>query len=137
MTEKSEYENRTRAAAYWQMRMCDVSACLASTKLQGEPVSFNLKLSDPIESVLDDDAEWRGVAGDYVITLGEESSAVPGTDSTLPLLEASVNAFTRLWLGVKPAIGLAVTDDLTGSAELLAELERILRLPTPKPDWDF
>ena len=137
MTEKSEYENRTRAAAYWQMRMCDVSACLAGTKLQGEPVSFNLKLSDPIESVLDADAEWRGVAGDYVVTLGEESSAIQGTDSALPLLEASVNAFTRLWLGVKPATGLAVTDDLSGSAELLAELDRILRLPTPKPDWDF
>jgi hypothetical protein len=137
MTEKSDYENRVRAAAYWQVRMCDVKACVAAAKLPGEPVRFNLKLTDPIVDELDDDAAWRGVADDYVITFGPESSAVRGSEAGLPILEASVGAFTRLWLGVRPATGLAVTDDLRGPSSVLAELDRILRLPTPKPDWDF
>jgi hypothetical protein len=137
MTEKSEYENRVRAAAYWQVRMCDVKSCIAAAKLPGEPVRFNLKLTDPIVDELDDDAAWRGVADDYVVTFGPESSAVRGSEAGLPILEASVGAFTRLWLGVRPATGLAVTDDLRGPSPVLAELDRILRLPTPKPDWDF
>lgn len=137
MTEKSEYENRARATAYWQMRMCDVAVCVAATKLAGEPVRFNLKLSDPIVDALDGTEGWGGVAGDYVVTFGPESSAVPGREVGLPDMEAGVGAFTRLWLGVRPATGLAVTDDLHGPAELLDDLDRVLRLPTPKPDWDF
>jgi hypothetical protein len=137
MTEKSDYENRTRAAAYWQMRICDVGACLAATKLQGEPVRFNLDLSDPIEDLLDEEWDWRGVGGGYVVTLGAESDATTGHESGLPTLRASIGAFTRMWLGVRPATGLATTDDLEGPGNLLAELDRVLRLPTPKPDWDF
>jgi hypothetical protein len=136
-TEKSGYENRTRAAAYGQTRICDLAVCMAATKLQGDPVHFNLKLSDPIEDALDADSAWRGIAGDYVVTFGPESSAASGTDASLPTLTAAVGAFTRLWLGVRPATGLAVTDDLSGPAELLEELDRVLCLPTPKPDWDF
>jgi len=137
MTEKSEYENRVRATAYWQMRICDVKASVAAAKLRGETVRFNLKLTDPIAAELDEDAGWRGVGGDYVVTFGPESSAARGSEAGLPILEASVGAFTRLWLGVRPATGLAVTDNLRGSAELLTALDRVLRLPTPKPDWDF
>ena len=137
ITEKSDYQNQMRATAYWQMRICDVEACLAATELQGEPVRFNLELTDPIAAILDEDAAWRGVGGDYVVTLGSESSAVKGVDAGLPTLTATVNAFTRLWLGVRPATGLAATDDLSGSDGLLSELDRIVRLPTPKPDWDF
>ena len=137
ITEKSEYENRVRANAYWQMRICDVEKCVAAVSVEGEPVRFNLELSDPIEAELDETSEWRGVAGQYVVTFGSESSAEPGSEDGLPTLQASVGAFSRLWLGVRPASGLAVTDDITGSPELLASLDRILRLPTPKPDWDF
>jgi hypothetical protein len=35
------------------------------------------------------------------------------------------------------AIGLAVTDELSGPPELLRQLDRTLRLPQPRPDWDF
>jgi hypothetical protein len=48
-----------------------------------------------------------------------------------------VGAFTRLWLGVRPASGLAITDDLCAPPALLDQLDRVLRLPEPKPDWDF
>jgi hypothetical protein len=100
-------------------------------------VRFNLELQDPIERYLGEDVPWRGTGGDYVVTLGPTSSAERGRDGTLPSLRASVGAFTRLWLGVCPASGLAVTDELDGPSELLASLERLLRLPQPYIDWDF
>jgi hypothetical protein len=137
ISEKSQYEARTSSYAYMQTRICDLEGCIAATELDGTPVRFNLELSDPITSVLDDEVEWQGVGGSYVVELGPESSAHQGSESGLPTLRAGVGAFTRLWLGVLPASGLAVTDDLDGPAELLADLDRILCLPEPKPDWDF
>jgi hypothetical protein len=71
------------------------------------------------------------------VTLGPQSSAEPGTDRALPTLAASVGAFTRMWLGVLPATGLAVTDELEGPQELLEELDWALRLPQPSVDWGF
>jgi len=53
------------------------------------------------------------------------------------VLDASVGAFTRLWLGVRPASGLAITDDLAGPDDLLAQLDASLRLPTPQAGWSF
>jgi hypothetical protein len=137
LTEKAKYENIARATAYWQLRICDLPGCLAQIHLPGEEVRFNLKLSDPIEKYLDEDSPWRGVAGDYVVTLGASSSAERGTDPTLPTLTASVGAFSRMWLGVRPATGLSATDDLAGSFDLLDTLDRTFRLPTPRLDWDF
>ncbi len=137
LTEKSKYEQRMNATAYWQMRINDLPACLAKTHLRGDTVRFNLTLADPIERFLESDAPWRGVAGEYVVTLGPESHAVPGNNPALPTLTASVNAFTRLWLGVRPATGLAITDTLSGPPSLLKDLDEALRLPPPKQDWDF
>jgi hypothetical protein len=137
MTEKSQYETRARASAYWQMRICNLEACVAAVGLEGVPVSFNLELSDPIEGLIDTDSPWRGVGGEYVVTLGPEPGVDTGTAPGLPTLVASVGAFTRMWLGVRPASGLAVTDDLSGPPDLLAALDRFLLVPSPKPDWDF
>ena len=137
VTKKSEFEAGVWSAAYWQMRINDLPGCLEKTHLEGKSVHFQLQLSDPIERLLDSDEAWRGTSGDYIVTLGQESSAKRGTDETLPILTATVNAFTRMWLGVRTATGLSVTDDLKGSPELLAQLDRALRLPQPKPDWDF
>lgn len=137
VTEKSEYASGNQANAYWQLRICDLPGCLAQTHLPGVDVRFNLKLSDPIARYLDADALWHGVAGDYVVTLGPTSSAEPGSDATLPTLTASVNAFTRMWLGIRPATGLAFTEDMDGPEALLKALDWALRLPEPKPDWDF
>jgi hypothetical protein len=72
-----------------------------------------------------------------VVTLGPSSGAEPGQDAALPTLSASVGAFTRLWMGVRPATSLAITDDLSGPRALLENLDWLLRLPAPKPDWDF
>jgi len=136
ISRQSPFEATVRSIAFWQMRICDVPACLARTRLPAAETRFNLRLTDPIERLLKDEP-WRGVAGDYVVTLGSSSGAEPGHDDTLPTLTATVNAFTRLWLGVRPATGLAITDDLDAPAELLEQLDEVLRLPSPHPDWDF
>ena len=136
MTRKSDYENRVRAAAYWQMRILDLDTCIPATRLDGE-LRFNLELTDPIEQELEPDAPWRGISGSYVISLGPESTVTRGSAPDLPTMQAGVGPFTRMWLGVRPASGLAITDNLSGPPELLADLDRVLRLPVPKPDWDF
>jgi len=137
VTHKTGYEQHCRASAYWQARICNLEACLAKTHLTGSLVRFNLSLHDPISDLLDADTPWHGISGQYVVTLGPESSAEPGIDEHLPTLTASVGAFTRLWLGVRPATGLAVTDDLDGLPELLSALDEILRLPVPNIGWEF
>jgi len=136
-TRNAKHPSQMTASAYWQLRMCDVVGCLAQTHLRCEPLRFNLRLDDPIAHYLDADAPWHGIAGEYVVTLGAESSAVVGSDVALPTLTASVGAFTRLWMGFRPASSLAITDTLSGSPDLLTELDWALRLPVPMVDWDF
>lgn len=137
LSERSPFEAGMRASAWWQARICDLAGCLQHTHLAGPAVRFNLRLSDPIGRYLGPDAPWRGVAGEWVVTLGPCSAAEPGVEQGLPTLVATVNAFTRLWLGVVPASGLAITDALSGPQELLAALEAALRLPRPMPGWMF
>jgi hypothetical protein len=136
-TEKSSLENRADAQAYWQVRMLDVPKGLARLRLCCGEVRFNLRLTDPVARFLDEGAPWRGCAGDYIVTLGASSGAERGSDAQLPTLKASINAFSRLWLGVCPASGLAITDELSGPQELIARLDDVVRLPQPRPDWDF
>jgi hypothetical protein len=137
VSDSSDFKSHAEAMAYWQMRICDLPRCLAATRLPGGPVRFNLDLRDPVESFLDESAPWRGIGGWYVVTLGESSGAEPGADPALPTMETTVGAFTRLWLGVCPASGLAVTADLKAPPDLLQALDELMRLPSPHPDWDF
>ena len=137
ITANSEFGNQCTATAWWQMRICNLAGCLAKTHLRREPVRFNLALHDPIEAHLDAEAPWRGLSGRYVVTLGPTSHAEPGEATGLPTLTASVGAFTRLWLGVRPATGLAVTDSLSGPPDLLETLNDTLCLPDAKPEWEF
>ncbi len=128
-------EHTTRAHA--QVRILDLAGCLAKTHLDAESVTFNLKLSDPVAEHLQAGTRWRGVAGDYIVTLGEDCAAERGESSRLATLHASVGAFSRLWLGVRAASSLAVTDQLRGDGDLLRELDRALRLPKPQVGWPF
>lgn len=137
VTEKSSFEHLNRGTAYWQMRICDLVACIAATHLNSKELKFNLNLSDPIEELLDNDSAWKGCGGMYIITLGPDSEAKHGFDEGLPTLTADVGAFTRLWLGIRPASGLSATDNLAGSQELLEALDDVLCLPSPHPDWDY
>lgn len=135
VTAKSEHAFRHASGTWWQLRILDVPVVVAARRYQGPPVRFVAALSDPIEAHLDDG--WTGVGGRYVVTIGGESNAVPGSDDGLPVLEASINAFSRMWFGVRSASTLAVTDDLAGPAGLLADLDRALALPEPHPDMFF
>jgi len=125
------------ASGFWQARICNLDTCLEHTSFSAGPVRFNLRLSDPIEHYLDEGAPWRGIAGEYVVTIGPQCGAEKGHDPSLPTLEATVGSFTRLWLGVLPASSLAFTDHLHGPAELLEQLDTVVRLPAPHVDWDL
>ena len=133
----SKYEVSMRTGASWQLRILNLPGCLNKTRLPCDDLRFNLQLTDPIERYLDDASPWRGVAGDYVVTLGRSSAAEPGLDASLATLQASVNALSRMWYGVRPATGLAATDDLSGPADLLAQLDAAFLLPAPARDCYF
>ncbi|MBM3500826.1 MAG: GNAT family N-acetyltransferase [Armatimonadetes bacterium] len=138
ITEGSRYASRIGAGAYFQFRILDVPGCLGHTHLPGTgQLRFNLNLADPVEAYLPGNPAWSGCQGRYVVELGESCSGEPGEDTRLPTLNATVNAFTRLWLGVQPATGLAFTDELAGPDALLAALDCVLRLPQPEADWGF
>jgi len=137
LTQRSPHENTMRATAYWQVRVLDLDQCLAAVKLSCEPVRFNVVLSDPITSLLPQTSSWKGIAGDYTITLGPDSTAEPGIRPELPTMRASINAFSRLWLGVRSATSLSWSDDLEAPESLLTALDEALRMPLPMPDWEF
>ncbi len=122
------------AMAMQQDRILDLGACIGAVHLRIPPVAFGLRLQDPMSVRAED---WAGVGGDYTVRLGASSTIDEGLDPDLPVLEATVNAFTRLWLGVRPANGLALTDDLSGPAELLNALDDAFRLPVPRAGWSF
>lgn len=137
VTEGSKYAGSHRTDAWWQARMLDVPKCFAKTHLETDDVSFNLELTDPIAEHMEEGSRWRGVAGDYVVTLGQYSAARAGRDAALPTLRASVGAFTRIWLGVRSPSVLARTDDLDAEPALLNDLDRALQLPQPHVGWDY
>lgn len=142
-TEGGKFPSGCQGRAFFQYRMLDVEACIAATHVIGPELAFNLELIDPLGCYIEgqrdlfDGIDWRGTSGNFRISLGRESHAEPGGDDRLPTLRASVGAFTRLWLGVRPATGLAVTDELSGAQELLDALDETLRLPSPVTDWQF
>ena len=137
MTEGSDHANWHEVEAHWQARILDLAACLQKTSLNIEPLRFNLSLTDPAPAHLLRPHSWQGVAGDYSVTLGHSSEAIPGHTDGLETLNASVGAFTRMWLGVRSASVLALTDDLRTSSTLLEQLDHALRLPAPHFGWDF
>jgi predicted acetyltransferase len=137
-TKKSKHENRMSSMAYYQLRILNLKDCISRTCLDiDKEIRLNLVLHDPINDYLQEKNKWRGIGGKYILILGKESTIVDGQDKVLPTLQASTGAFTRMWLGVRPATALAVTDELSGPQDLLNELDRAFRLPAPKADWDF
>lgn len=122
-----------QAIAEQQDRILDLRACIGAVALRTPPVTFGLRLHDPLESY----GVSVGVAGEHTVRLGTTSEVAPGIEGGLEVLEASVGAFTRLWLGVRPATGLALTDDLAGPPALLDVLDEAFRLPSPSAGWSF
>lgn len=123
--------------AYWQMRILDVPACLARTHLPNAALAFNLALTDPLDSLLPDDAPWRGCGGDWQVKLGATSSASAGFDPALPTLDCDVGTFTRLWMGVRSASVLANSERLDAPSSLIEQLDQQLRLPVTRSGYEF
>lgn len=134
VTARSDHAFQQRSGSWWQVRLLDVPAAVAARSYAGPPVRFVAELTDPITGYLENG--WSA-GGSYVVTVGEESTAEPGTADDLPVLSASINAFSRMWFAVRPASALAVTDDLHGPDELLADLDRALAMASPNPDMFF
>lgn len=137
ITKQSKFQNIIQATAWWQLRILDLNGCLRHTHLDGDDVRFNLVLDDPIEKFLDSDNKWKGLSGEYIVTLGAKSSAKKGSERNLPTMKASVGAFTRMWMGVLPASILTVSDELSAPQKLLKALDGVINLPDPKMDWGF
>ena len=135
-TRSSEHEGGALAIAWWQLRILDVERCVAALDGAGDPLTFNLVLTDPLTERLDSSG-WSGIAGDYTVTVDRPSVATPGHAAGAPVLRATVGAFSRLWFGVASATSLAATSDLDGPRELIDGLDRALRLPTPHTGWMF
>jgi hypothetical protein len=121
------------AFPWWQARILDLGRCIGALRAVGEPIRCNLVVHDPAPDLADG---WSGVGGTYTLTVDDPSSIDEGATDGLPTLTASVGALTRWWLGVGSATRLAATDALDGPPDLLAALDRAVRLPTPFPGWD-
>jgi hypothetical protein len=137
ITKRNRYASYMEASAYWLLRILDLPGCIEKTHLKGDTVSFNLELHDPVKKYVKSSSSWQGVDGQFVVHLGETSSAEAGHRSDLPMLRASVGAFTRFWIGAGNATGLSATDELDGPEDLLTSLDEKYALPTPSTDWDF
>ncbi len=138
MADKSKHQYKVVANAAWQMRILDLENCIAKTNLFNGDLEFNLNLKDPIKKYLiNEDVKWKGIDGEYIIKLGQKSSAVKGVNPNLPSLKASVGAFTRMWLGCEKASILSFSDELNGEEDLIKELDKIFCLPLPMPDHPF
>lgn len=123
------------AFAEQQIRILDLRACVEAVRLRTPTVVFGLRLTDPLADIAG--TPWSGVGGEYTVRFGPESTLIDGFEPGLPILDASINAFSRLWMGERPASSLALTDLLDGPAGLLGDLDRSLRLPRSFAGWVF
>jgi hypothetical protein len=132
-----DFDSDVVSQIWMQCRILDLPACVGAMKLCGEPVAFNLELVDPIEKYLKDSDGWKGIGGNWIIRLGDTSTATKGSDNSLPTASCTVNDFSRIWFGSSTAEAVSVTGDFKASAELIQAIDRIVRLPVPIVDWDF
>ncbi len=121
--------------AWMQLRILDVARCIAARRFPGPDVRFNLTLEDPLAGCVE--GGWAGISGAYTVTIGTSSTVSEGHTEGLPVLEADVSAFSRLWLGVRPATTLAVSDHLEAPRDLLEALDEAFCLPRAKPGMEF
>jgi predicted acetyltransferase len=135
-TRRSDFENVHRSAAWWQVRLLDVSACLARHRWPGDAFEFNLVLDDPATRFLPDEG-WPGSGGEYVVRIADPSSAVPGSRTGLPTLKASINTFSRLFFGIASASEQLAAADFEAPPELVRPLDAAFCLPRMTTSWNF
>ena len=102
INEEGKHAAAQETYAWYQLRILDVPACVSAVQWLGEPLRFQLCLEDPLQALLQSHQGWQGVPRDYVVELGQTSSATSGEESNLPVLNCSVNALSRLLWEVVP-----------------------------------
>jgi len=138
ITRNSPHQATMKAISVFQIRILNLEETLKRTHLTCPGFDFNLELTDPVKSFLPEDSDWRGCSGQYQVHLGKNCRADKGkTDPSLPTLVCSVNAFSRMWLGVRPASVLQVSESLEGDPSLISRLDHAFNLPTPHFNWEF
>ena len=137
ITQKSKYETGITAMTYQQLRILDLKTAIQACSATGEPVRFNLTLTDPIAAYLPHDAPWKGCSGNYTVTVSNVSDMSHEHTNGLPHLTADIAAFSRMWFGCRNASALAMTANLQAPDELLDKLDKALCLPSPMFDWSF
>jgi len=137
ITQKSKYETGITAMTYQQLRILDLKTAIQVCSVTGEPVRFNLTLTDPIAAYLPHDAPWNGCSGDYTVTVSNASDISHEHTNGLPHLTADIAAFSRMWFGCRNASALAMTANVQAPDELLDKLDEALCLPSPMFDWSF
>ena len=142
IAEKGKFYADQNTYAWYQLRVLDLPTCLDALSYAGPDIVFQLRLEDPIDGVLAvedlaaERAAWRCLSGDWVVTLGRQSTAVSGTDAALPTLACTVNSFSRLLWGVASASSLAISDGVRAPLSLLESLDGVFTA-NPNPGWDF
>jgi len=132
-TAKSPHEARHQALAWWQLRILDLDHVVSQRSWDGDEITFNLDLADPLNSY----GDGIGLSGQYRVTIAKNSHVEPGPDPSAPTMTASINALSRMWFGVHPASSLALTDRLQAPSALLARLDEAFLLPSPHPGMFF
>jgi hypothetical protein len=122
---------------WMQCRILDLPVCVGAMKCCGPPVSFNLELTDPIEKYLPEESSWRGISGNWIIRIGEDSSATLGSDPALQTASCTINDLSRIWFGSSTAESVSVTGDFRSDPDLIQAIDRVVCIPTPVVDWDF
>ncbi|MGM0419461.1 MAG: GNAT family N-acetyltransferase [Bacillota bacterium] len=136
-TGNDKYGFSAKARASWQARIIDLEEAVKVAAFSSSTLKFNLDLTDPLDNI-GEDKGWQKISGQYIIELGPKSKVELGHDSNLPTLRSTVNALTRLWLGVLSPSGLALSEDFQASETLMSELEDYFSsLPKPKFQWGF
>lgn len=139
---------RSSFVAWWQLRILDLAACVDARRWEGDPIEFDLRLTDPVTRYLGADdglrrdetrdlTAWSGIGGDYTVRVAAESTVEPRRSGTRPLVECDVGALTRLWFGVASASTLVATENFTAPPDLVASLDRAFRLPPTIPGLEF
>lgn len=138
VTRNSTHEAGMKAIAFFQIRILNLEETLKRTTLYCPDFQFILKLNDPIVNFLPGDSPWKGCGGTYQVTLGKKCSAIKDpAKQNLPIMECSVNAFSRIWFGVRPASVLKSSEEIKSDPGLIEKLDKAFALPTPHFNWEF
>lgn len=137
ITQKNKYESKIKSQAYQQLRICNLKKCIEAISFNGDEFSFNLKLSDPINDFLETSEKRNECQGDFTINIGKMSSIEKGLEKNLPMVKSSINAFSRLWIGILPAETIGLVEEIEIDEELKEKLTKAFYNPDVRSNWDY